>query len=436
MSQRRGVVDKENRILTNEIICGTNERLFYLELQTDRYPYEISWEVRIIDDLKDLFYIWTSEDVIIARGGDYTLFYELYTEERCFPSNQCYQFRMKDSHGDGLTCGKKKCGFFRAEYDGGMVLESINDFSYRIMDSQIFGNCPTARPSISSAPSLSESPSLSPSVSPYPTVYYGMDNEPGPFFFFFIFGGLICFSCSCFATIIKNRNAERHRANSQSNTTRTDQEREERRAFILTHVIVEHRSKHTNSSDEEDILAEEKDGNKEERKSDSSGSSRQTIPIGSLRNLFQGLVGNSDSNTLKGVSISSLGNHELCAICLEGYNDNEEICRSRNKKCPHKFHLDCMVNWLMDHEQCPICRLPYLEEEIDLVNDDIGDEDDGTSEGNFDLGSNGRENEDGGTSEGNVALESHGRENTSGSEENVGPVTNAREDDGASVYSC
>jgi hypothetical protein len=69
---------------------------------------------------------------------------------------------------------------------------------------------------------------------------------------------------------------------------------------------------------------------------------------------------------LKGLSMSSLQNDAICTICLEGHEEKDEICSSRNKLCPHKFHLDCMVSWLMDHDECPVCRAPYLVENNDI----------------------------------------------------------------------
>mmetsp|Transcript_17623 Transcript_17623/g.22248 ORF Transcript_17623/g.22248 Transcript_17623/m.22248 type:complete len:230 (+) Transcript_17623:1420-2109(+) len=49
-----------------------------------------------------------------------------------------------------------------------------------------------------------------------------------------------------------------------------------------------------------------------------------------------------------------------CPICLEEYKVGDEIAWSKNNECPHAFHLDCMINWLMDHDECPLCRADYL----------------------------------------------------------------------------
>ena len=49
-----------------------------------------------------------------------------------------------------------------------------------------------------------------------------------------------------------------------------------------------------------------------------------------------------------------------CPICLEPYKPGDEVCWSTNEDCPHSFHLDCMMKWLMTHDDCPLCRADYL----------------------------------------------------------------------------
>jgi hypothetical protein len=52
-----------------------------------------------------------------------------------------------------------------------------------------------------------------------------------------------------------------------------------------------------------------------------------------------------------------------CSICLEPYRDGDDICWSQNEKCYHVYHLDCIVDWLMNSDECPLCRANYLNEE-------------------------------------------------------------------------
>lgn len=60
---------------------------------------------------------------------------------------------------------------------------------------------------------------------------------------------------------------------------------------------------------------------------------------------------------------------DTCAICLLEYEEGDEICWSHNKHCHHAFHKDCMLEWLLRHDECPCCRHHYLSLD-DQENDD------------------------------------------------------------------
>jgi hypothetical protein len=53
----------------------------------------------------------------------------------------------------------------------------------------------------------------------------------------------------------------------------------------------------------------------------------------------------------------------LCTICLDDYKVGDEIGWSRNPDCHHVFHTHCVVEWLMTHTECPICRNSYVVDE-------------------------------------------------------------------------
>lgn len=49
-----------------------------------------------------------------------------------------------------------------------------------------------------------------------------------------------------------------------------------------------------------------------------------------------------------------------CPICLEEYKDGDEICWSHSEACEHVFHRNCIFEWLVRHDECPICRQNFL----------------------------------------------------------------------------
>ena len=56
---------------------------------------------------------------------------------------------------------------------------------------------------------------------------------------------------------------------------------------------------------------------------------------------------------------------KVCGICLEAYQTGDQVCLSYNEDCEHVFHKDCIMSWLVNHEDCPNCRASFLKP-IDL----------------------------------------------------------------------
>ena len=46
--------------------------------------------------------------------------------------------------------------------------------------------------------------------------------------------------------------------------------------------------------------------------------------------------------------------NEQCSICLEYYEKDNII---NELKCGHKYHKNCIDDWINDHDNCPLCRL-------------------------------------------------------------------------------
>ena len=55
------------------------------------------------------------------------------------------------------------------------------------------------------------------------------------------------------------------------------------------------------------------------------------------------------------------GSHECC-ICLDGYEAGETVCWSKEDECDHIFHKDCIIAWLGDNDDCPLCRAKLINE--------------------------------------------------------------------------
>jgi len=59
----------------------------------------------------------------------------------------------------------------------------------------------------------------------------------------------------------------------------------------------------------------------------------------------------------------------VCSICLLGYNSGDHVAWSKKSTCQHTFHRDCLVTWLLMHDECPNCRCSYFETEINNDSD-------------------------------------------------------------------
>lgn len=48
-----------------------------------------------------------------------------------------------------------------------------------------------------------------------------------------------------------------------------------------------------------------------------------------------------------------------CPICCESYLSDDSIAWSKNNTCNHVYHEACIINWLLKHDECPMCRRSY-----------------------------------------------------------------------------
>ena len=86
----------------------------------------------------------------------------------------------------------------------------------------------------------------------------------------------------------------------------------------------------------------------EDRKQEQGGIIKRSLSFISL--MFEQIT-NSDDN------------ENICSICLCEYETGEEISWSPNEHCKHSFHKECITEWLMKRDDCPVCRRNFVENE-------------------------------------------------------------------------
>jgi len=46
---------------------------------------------------------------------------------------------------------------------------------------------------------------------------------------------------------------------------------------------------------------------------------------------------------------------QTCLICLENVPSTNSA-KSKRLSCGHAFHFDCIINWFVESDVCPVCR--------------------------------------------------------------------------------
>eukprot|EP00978_Attheya_sp_CCMP212_P032062 scaffold123514_cov54-Attheya_sp.AAC.2 len=65
-------------------------------------------------------------------------------------------------------------------------------------------------------------------------------------------------------------------------------------------------------------------------------------------------------STVSSAKTQPIGVKSECPICLSGYDIGDTMCWSKNEKCNHAFHEECILQWLEKHRECPLCRTDIL----------------------------------------------------------------------------
>ena len=149
--------------------CSDGKKRLEVDVLTDNYPYETSWN--LID---------TCDGTVIFQEGPYSAQATLHTKSECVDPGK-FLFTMTDSWGDGICCGFG-LGSYEIKWDNDLVMAG-GEFGSEIVHE--FGSCSsqpptpapppppppppvTASPTISPVANETDVPSLAPSEAPSP----------------------------------------------------------------------------------------------------------------------------------------------------------------------------------------------------------------------------------------------------------------------------
>lgn len=97
--------------------------------------------------------------------------------------------------------------------------------------------------------------------------------------------------------------------------------------------------------------------NNGDNKNINSGNDLDNIMV----DLESGMMSSSNIiNNPKKKSRKKRKEYSYCAICLDRFVHDEDICVSQDAQCIHVFHLECLYPWLLKSQDCPCCRRDFL----------------------------------------------------------------------------
>ncbi len=108
--------------------CGFNEDQVIINITTDNFPQESSWQLTNPAD---------GSVYAEVNAGEYTSQNTMYSDTVCIPSNLCTSFSMMDSFGDGMCCSHGNGGY--EVVIGGNIVASGGDIGN---EETTFFNCP------------------------------------------------------------------------------------------------------------------------------------------------------------------------------------------------------------------------------------------------------------------------------------------------------
>jgi len=137
--------------------CADGQTPLRLDLITDRFPKQITWQVTNL------------QNQTIIYGGPYDEIFSTYEEAYCLVKESCYQFTIQDSASDGMCCKwfSGNNGSYKLYFDSIPIMEGGN-FTGKESSILLGDTCPSPIPSMmpSSKPSTRPTTSMQPSEIP------------------------------------------------------------------------------------------------------------------------------------------------------------------------------------------------------------------------------------------------------------------------------
>ena len=107
----------ENNVDTNLVLILPNQEEFTLNLLTDEFPTETTWEIR------------NEMDSLLAEGGPYFEAETLLQIPICLPDSGCFTFTIFDFEDDGICCGFGGGNYNLQGPEGDTLFFSTGEFS-------------------------------------------------------------------------------------------------------------------------------------------------------------------------------------------------------------------------------------------------------------------------------------------------------------------
>ena len=65
--------------------------------------------------------------------------------------------------------------------------------------------------------------------------------------------------------------------------------------------------------------------------------------------------------------------NQTCSICLENVKSTNTIGTKR-LTCGHSYHVDCILNWFVTSNECPVCRVKQTDDPMVLFKEKVENE--------------------------------------------------------------